>query len=555
MQALRDLRRPRVLHPFMLAACPVLALYGQNAATLTIDRIYPALAVYLLGAFAVWLVLARARGDIHRAGAATSVLLFSGFLVWPILESVIEMIVPIRGTLSTSIALGGVLIALVLACTAWFMRARTRTGRVLIVVALVVFVLLSVATSPAYGRRAAVAISLYCVLSVVIAGSFLVFAGDRFRLTSTGNVFGGALIVLYAGYALVQERAQATLPDWSPTQLREYSIFDSNGVAFAQPDVYVLALDGYPRASVLAEAFQYDNAPFLSDLSSQGFTVAAGVDAAYAEPVHALAACFNLAPVEAWIPETLPAGARAHYIQRALDDSLLLKVLHDRGYECIGFDSGIEALRPSSQFDQTLKPMTVLSEFERILCDRTIAARALQLYFHVRYRNPVYWQFEPTRRYVEFVLERLPLVAEAEGRQPRFVFAYLPVPEPPFIFRDDGARAFPYAVGPLDTARLFFDPEIHRRAFLDQLAYLNVRISDAVREIQANAKRPSVIVVMSLRGAALRGSAAGPPPRAPVLAAARSDRGDVDNSTPMSLVSWFTGVVADALERSSGGRR
>ncbi len=555
MQALRDLRRPRVLHPFMLAACPVLALYGQNAATLTLDRAYPALLVFVGAAFVLWLLLARVCRDIHRAGAATSVLLLSGFLAWPILETAIEYVVPIRGTLPTFIALGGVSIAVLAACTAWYLYAQTRTGRILIGVALIAAAILVVATAPAFGRRAAIAIALYLVMSAAIVGAILRSQVDRFRLTSTGNVFGGALIVLYAGYALVQERAQASLPEWPPSNLDAQPLFESQTTTADLPDIYVLALDGYPRADVLRDAFQFDNRPFLDALEAQGIGVAGAVETVYTEPVQALAACFNLAPVNTWLPETLPDSARAHYIQRALDHGRLLPALRERGYATIGFDPGIEALRPSPQFDRTMKPMTMLGEFERILCDRTVAARALQWYFYVRYRNPVYWQFEPTRRYVEFTLERFPQLSNETSEQPRFMFAYVPVPEPPFLFREDGGRAFPYAIGPLDTARLFFDPQIHRRAFLDQLEYLNDRIVNAVREIQTNPKRPAVIVIMSLRGAALRGTAEGPPARAQVFAAASEIDFSSTASKTTALVEWFKTVMQAAVGPSPDSRR
>jgi hypothetical protein len=548
MQALRDLRRPRVLHPFLLAACPVVALYGQNAATLTLERVYPSLLVFLAATFVVWLILSRACGDIHRAGAATSVFLLTGFLAWPILETVIEIIVPVREALPTVLIGACITIAIAAASVAWWVYIKTRVGRAAIVIALAVVLLMAIAMAPAFGRRAAILIALYIAGSGFVAQAFLVFRGDRFRLTSTGNVFGFALIVLYLGYALLQERAQSILPDWPPPTLAEQSIFDVNDVPLEQPDVFVLALDGYPRADVLTTAFQFDNTAFLESLSSQGFTVADGVQTSYIEPVQALASCFNLVSVDAWAPGALAEGSRAHFVQRALDQSRLLPALSKRGYELIGFDSGIEALRPSPQFDQTRKPVTVLGEFERILCRRTIVARTLQLYYYLRYGNPAYWQFEPTRRYVDFVLDELPSIAGDALDDPRFVFAYMPIPEPPFLFRKDGSRAYPYAIGPLDTARLFFDPQIHRRAFLDQLEYLNSRVLNTVRDIQSNAKRPTVIMIVSLRGAALRGSAEGPPPRAPILAASSGAKVNVVDVSNIYLVNWFQHLLKTAVE-------
>ena len=41
------------------------------------------------------------------------------------------------------------------------------------------------------------------------------------------------------------------------------------------PNVYILMLDGYPRADTLATTFGFDNGPFLAELESRDFDVAA----------------------------------------------------------------------------------------------------------------------------------------------------------------------------------------------------------------------------------------------------------------------------------------
>ena len=42
------------------------------------------------------------------------------------------------------------------------------------------------------------------------------------------------------------------------------------------PNVYILMLDGYPRADTLATTFGFDNGPFLAELESRDFDVAEG---------------------------------------------------------------------------------------------------------------------------------------------------------------------------------------------------------------------------------------------------------------------------------------
>ena len=66
------------------------------------------------------------------------------------------------------------------------------------------------------------------------------------------------------------------------------------GVASADaPDIYLILLDGYPRADTLASQFHYDNNGFLSTMTSMGFDVAARSHSNYDATVLTLASMFN----------------------------------------------------------------------------------------------------------------------------------------------------------------------------------------------------------------------------------------------------------------------
>jgi hypothetical protein len=88
---------------------------------------------------------------------------------------------------------------------------------------------------------------------------------------------------------------------------------------------------------------------------------------------------------------------------------------------------------------------------------------------------------------------------------------------------------------------------LQRRAFLEQLEYLNGRILETVTGIQAQAKRPTIVVLMSLRGAALRGAGEGPPPRAEVFAAAAGVAVPEDGDASITLVEWFKRILDAAV--------
>jgi hypothetical protein len=539
MQALQDLRRPRVLHPFLLAACPAIALFGQNAAALTWGRIVPSIGFCVLAAFVVWLVIARACRDIHRAGVATSVLIVAWFLAWPVLENVIAWVIPIGWGWPAAVNYLLAAIVVLVVCVVPMRRARTKRARVALVIGGLAMVVVAASLSPAFGRRAALIISVYLATSLYVCVLVLQYRGDLHRLTSTGNVFGVALFALYAGFALIQDRAHSAYRDVTPGWTEAPAVLTDPLPVADLPNVIVLALDGYPRADALMETLAHDNSAFENALTARGFHVARGIESREAEPVQALAACLNLTPIDAIAPDGTDDVLRAQIIQQLLRDNRLFPRLVEMGYDVVTVDPGIEALRLSSPPITTLRPTGVLGEFERILCEGTILARVQQLYYFLRYRNPAYWRFEPTRSHVEFAFDVLPEAASDEG--PTFAFAYVPVPEPPFLFRADGSRAYPFAIGPLDTARLFFDPAVHRAAFLAQLAYVNERVLETVDRIQADEARDNMIAVVSVRGGALRGVAERPP-RAAVFAAVYPEA--LAPPEPGVLVDWFSAIMA-----------
>ena len=57
--------------------------------------------------------------------------------------------------------------------------------------------------------------------------------------------------------------------------------------------MYVILLDGYPRADTLQETFGIDNTAFTADLEDRGFTVSDGARANYNKTWLTLASMFN----------------------------------------------------------------------------------------------------------------------------------------------------------------------------------------------------------------------------------------------------------------------
>ena len=66
------------------------------------------------------------------------------------------------------------------------------------------------------------------------------------------------------------------------------------GPPAAKPDIYYLIFDRYANASTLAEAYQFDNRPFLERLRQQGFSIADESRCNYASSVLSLWSSLNM---------------------------------------------------------------------------------------------------------------------------------------------------------------------------------------------------------------------------------------------------------------------
>jgi len=68
------------------------------------------------------------------------------------------------------------------------------------------------------------------------------------------------------------------------------------------PDIYYIILDGYSRDDYLLEYFDYDNSPFLTWLTEQGFYVAQCSQSNYAQTRLSLASSLNMDYTNAFYP-------------------------------------------------------------------------------------------------------------------------------------------------------------------------------------------------------------------------------------------------------------
>ena len=292
--------------------------------------------------------------------------------------------------------------------------------------------------------------------------------------TTVSVNLGVASIVLVA---LVVVQTSASGGFWAAAP-KKMAAAPSNG-----PNIYVVLLDGYPRADTLLSTFGFDNTTFLNALSRLDFHVASDSRSNYSMTWVTLASMFSMTyvrdiPQLSGVSSIGPEQYRA--LGRAMNQSRAIEALRDAGYRIVSSASPYSdiALTNADEFYENPGP----TRFEESLLEGSLAfglagdvGRNLFADLH--------------RGETRSALSRLPAVAQS-ATQPTFMFDHVFSPHPPFVFKADGGlRPLP-ACFPGDCSihnpnpeELGMSPAEYREALVDQVSYLNTLVLSTVNRL------------------------------------------------------------------------
>lgn len=265
-------------------------------------------------------------------------------------------------------------------------------------------------------------------------------------------------------------------------------------------DLYVVMLDGYPRADVLSSRFGIDNSAFLSELQARGFDVAADSRSNYSITWMTLASVFQmdypqLLPELAGIPIRGPEQYRV--FGRLVNESPALAELRSSGYQIISSPSAFSELDLVSA--DLAYPAVGRTWFETELVAESPLSDLLAGIVRA-------WAIAERRLAVEVGLDRLSEVATRQDATSVFMFNHIFSPHPPFVDRADGSvRPLPpcYPGSCLlfesNPGRLGFSPGEYAAALEGQITYLNGQLLAALDEV-IQARPDAAIILFSDHG-------------------------------------------------------
>jgi len=435
-------KKPLLLHPLLFALFPVLFVYSQNTGFMTLSEIWPA-ALLLVGATVLlWLPLALILRDVTRAGAVLALILVLFFSYGPAYRLLWGGQLG-DSVLNRPLLLIGAWGAIFAAGTALILRNRSGWADISRIANVVAFVL--------------VAASLFNI--------------GRQELWPATTAEGSSVL----DYKIP---APQSLP------------------ADILPDIYYIILDGYARADVLQDLYGYDNSEFLGFLEERGFYVADRSQANYAQTALSVASSLNVSYLDGEASRVGPDSQDWKPLAHLVRDSAVLSFLKQQGYSIVAFPTGfgLTDLRAADIYLGSRRPWNDL-ELGLLLM------------------TPIPWlaledgKFPGYTRHAQrilYVFDHLPETTQLPS--PRFVFAHIVAPHPPFVFDAEGINIAPERVFGLEDGERFVEQggtrEEYVTGYVDQLTYINRRVETVLDELLARSLRPTVIVLQSDHGPA-----------------------------------------------------
>ncbi|MBW8009900.1 MAG: hypothetical protein FVQ83_01485 [Chloroflexi bacterium] len=436
---MRDFKRATV-HPVLLSIYPVLALFANNQNEIKLSSSLRAFIVSLAATVILLLILRFFFREWQRAALITTLLLIL-FFSYGHVYNVLRGVSIFGSVLGRHLYLGPLWIIFTAIGVWWILRwlknPDTITG------------------------------ALNATAIIVIAFPFFQIINFQFRMTTQQSLS-----------ELTAEFQEFKLPaDQTP------------------PDIYYIILDGYSRDDALLDVYQLDNASFLQSLAESGFYVANCSQSNYALTRLSLSSTLNMDYVEAYYDAVEDSNTSDTGLGAYILNNTVVQVLEALGYQTVAFETGYSwteltdadvYLAPNQ--DSVLRKVFFggLNYFEELLLQST-AISLLSNTANAVGITPTTGISNPDNEHRLRVLHTLDqLVSLTDIPSPKFVFAHIVSPHPPYVFGPDGE-----AINQVEDNLI---------GYRNQVEYLNSRIETLVTEIINQSTTPPVIVLQGDHG-------------------------------------------------------
>jgi hypothetical protein len=430
------MKKTLILHPMLLAALPIIFLYGQNTDDIAFGEVIWPLVLAVAGAAMVYKLLSSLLRNQHRAALLTSV-----FALWFLSFGHVETVLApaLEHTLShpyriLTIGYFALLIGMVI------IVLRTRR---------------TMAGATAFLNKVAVGLIIW---NLALIG---------YQYLQQSKTAPGMQVAAHIG-------------DVSSRDL---------------PDIYYIILDGYGRADTLASLYGIDNRAFLNDLEKKGFVVAQKSAANYCQTNLSLSSSLNLNYLDNVVARMGADFPTRRPLARLIFHNEIFRLVKRLGYHTMAFSSGcpstelrtadiyINKVRGPSQFARLLffmTPVPICMRALNVQYQGDSALHARRISYTLDHLADAADAEQPVFVFAHILWPHPPFVVDRNGRL-----------KPPELSPASTWK---------DGSHFAGSKQEYIAGYKDQLLYVNQRVRKMVTEILAHSKRPPVIILQSDHG-------------------------------------------------------
>jgi hypothetical protein len=460
-----------IIHPFALAAFPILSLYARNMGKGFLDEAITITVGIILCTGLLWLLANLLVRNTRKSAIIVSVFVTIFFLYGHAISAAAELLerlqlldgarflVQGRSSLVVWLLIWSALFALVL-----WMVARVRSDL----------------------RTANVFLNIVSLaLWVMLGASLATAAVDTFAMPGL-SVAATQLSVPQRTAATAASEDQSTF-EWAESGdswLENASLPGPDATPESLPDIYYIVVDAYAGADILENVYQLDNSEFLSYLSGVGFYVSSESRSNYSQTALSLASSLNMIYLDEIENQIGSETDNRRPLRLMIQHNRLVRFLREHGYAVFASSTGYE-LTELTEADVFLAPVRwwTPGEFEEALIALTPLAAFQKTWSDFR------------RERILYAFEHLADAAETEG--PAFVFVHVLAPHWPFIFDADGAPIEP----PRGTgSRTDYEYDEFIESYRNQLLFVNKLLRASIDEILSQSSSPPIIIVQADHG-------------------------------------------------------
>ena len=255
------------------------------------------------------------------------------------------------------------------------------------------------------------------------------------------------------------------------------------------PDIYYIILDGYGQADMLQTLHGFDNSMFVDALEQRGFVVASESQSNYARTLLSLSSSLNMQYLDT-MASAMGDSNLWWPVANAVQHSELRRTLERWGYKTVFFATGTDYtnIRDGDFYEAPFRIQ--LDNFSGLFLYQT----NLGLLAEIEQLGIADLSYDTHRQLILHKFERLPEVAKIEG--PKFVFAHIIAPHPPYVFDSEG--------NPLDPPYPYTLSVEAPTGYFDQLQFVNQSILATIDGILANSESPPIIILQGDHGPGMR---------------------------------------------------